>query len=195
MYVEFGSENGGMIRDLSENGMGFRSVGPLRTNEKIPFSFLFEGGEALRGEAHVVWTDGDGRSGGLLFVNISDEARNKLRAWCAREMHQPGAQPARREANSTASTFEELRKELRSQISPVAAGTSIAVDEIPAIREKTRPAPPVAAVAHVRENAASKSAGIEAGQTIPPPAPSHPVESNKRTPAPDPPVPVIYQTE
>ncbi|HXM99961.1 MAG TPA: PilZ domain-containing protein [Candidatus Dormibacteraeota bacterium] len=197
VYIEFGSENGGMIRDLSENGMGFRSVGPLRPTEKVPFSFSFEGGEVLRGEAQLVWTDGDGRSGGLLFVNVSEEVRSKLQAWYTREMYQPGARPATMETISTASTFEELRNELRSQISPAFAGTSTAVTEIPAIQEKTGPAPGVAEAAQVRENVASRadavlrevasseratstdipsSVGTETGQTTPS-EPPQPVES------------------
>lgn len=186
VYVEFGSENGGMIRDLSENGMGFRSVGPLRPAEKVPFSFSFDGEDVLRGEAQMIWADGDGRSGGLVFVDISEGLRSKLRTWCTREVYQPGAQPARTETNSTASTFEELRNELRSQISPALAGASTAVAEFPSIHGKTRLVSPVAEAAQVREDPAnpgratsadiSSSVGTETGQTTPSEQP-HPAES------------------
>jgi hypothetical protein len=161
MYVEFGRENGGMIRDISETGFGFRSVGPLQRGEKVPFSFAFPGGELLRGEVELVWTDGDGRSGGLLFVNLPEEVRRRISAWCAREMYQPSVRSAPVQASSSASSFEELRNELRRQISPAAAATSIAVADVqvanvPAIR-------PPSAVAEARvtdKPAASRSVAM-----------------------------------
>src|SRR5947209_13061662 len=84
IYVEFGSDNGGMMRDLSENGMGFRSVGPLPNGAKIPFSFSLGPGRMITGDVELVWTDEGGRSGGMSFVSPESVA-TQIRAWMERE--------------------------------------------------------------------------------------------------------------
>jgi TPR repeat protein len=137
IYVELGQDNGGMMRDLSENGMGFRSMGPLQRGAKVPFSFSFSAGEMVKGEAELIWTDPEGRSGGLHFVDAK-KACGQIRRWLAHDASPVTVQDAAAEAAlaEKGSTFEELREELRGKTSPEVAETAHAEAETPAAEAK-----------------------------------------------------------
>ena len=149
IYVELGQDNGGMMRDLCENGMGFRSMGPLQRGAKVPFSFSFSASELVKGEAELIWTDPEGRAGGLHFVD-AERVRGQIRNWLARE-ESPVIVEDRAEKTTFAekeSTFEELRKELRGETSPAVATTAPVEAETLAVEakdEESAPAMPIAA--------------------------------------------------
>src|SRR5580693_1840957 len=53
IYVELGSANGGMMRDLSEDGFALRAMMPLHVGEGISFSFLLDPLIRIEGQGEV----------------------------------------------------------------------------------------------------------------------------------------------
>ena len=81
-YVEFGQENGAILIDLSEGGLGFQSVLPVSMSDALLFKFKFPGeSNHIEGLAEVAWMNESGKGGGLRFMEVSAEAREKIREW------------------------------------------------------------------------------------------------------------------
>src|SRR6202521_5880454 len=81
VYIELGTDNGGMVRDISESGIGFCVVSPVAVGEKITFVFPQHGARQLEGMAELIWRDVSGKVGGLRFLEVSDEFRRELHSW------------------------------------------------------------------------------------------------------------------
>ncbi len=118
VYVELSSANGGMLRDLSEQGFAMRAMMPLRVGEATPFGFSLDPETRLEGHGKVLWVEEDGRVAGFQFTEITAETPEKIRHWLAE--HSFGAPPKvvsaekASPAKAEASTLEELREELRT---------------------------------------------------------------------------------
>jgi hypothetical protein len=115
VYVELASSNGGMMRDLSEEGFAVRAMIPLRPGQKTPFAFSLSESSRIEGEGLVDWIEENGRIAGVKFVNIPTTARDLIDEWLLRS-----DEPPTREEDATSlprpvpSTIEELREELRT---------------------------------------------------------------------------------
>lgn len=88
VYVELGSQNGGMMLGVCEVGLTFRAVAPLQANGPLPFSFALDGKSRLQGIGEIAWAEDDGKTGGLKFTDVSTEFHAALRAWLAGESSQ-----------------------------------------------------------------------------------------------------------
>lgn len=83
-YVDFGPDNGGILIDASEGGLNFQVVGALIEGQPCHVRFLLPGTDAVvEAEGKISWSNASKRGGGLQFVEISDEARRRLREWVA----------------------------------------------------------------------------------------------------------------
>src|SRR5207302_2516773 len=81
-YVEFGPDNGAILIDLSEGGLGFQSVMPVSINQAMLFRFkLPAASNHIEGHAEVAWMNESGKGGGLRFVELSTDACAEIRAW------------------------------------------------------------------------------------------------------------------
>ena len=81
-YATFGPGNGGILINLSEDGLSFQGIGVVRKGQLIPLSFSLPGsGARIEAQGEVVWSNNSGKGGGLHFVDLSEEARQKLREW------------------------------------------------------------------------------------------------------------------
>jgi TonB family protein len=81
-YVDFGPDNGGILIDLGEGGLGFQSVIPVSMNQAVPLKFKLPGeSNPIEGQAEVAWMNESGKGGGLRFVELSAEARTQIREW------------------------------------------------------------------------------------------------------------------
>src|SRR5277367_4407610 len=83
VYLEFGKENGGMVKDVSEGGMRFYLINPVAAGQSLHFSVNLDADRRVEGRALMVWTDAGGKSGGMSFSELSAESRETLRAWLA----------------------------------------------------------------------------------------------------------------
>jgi PilZ domain-containing protein len=115
VYVELASQNGGMMRDLSEEGFAVRVMIPLRVGDKTPFSFSLNEFIHIDGEGSVLWVAEKGRVAGLKFTQITPTARAQIHRW----LNGPGdtvPEKTAEERTVTAETptLEQLREELRA---------------------------------------------------------------------------------
>ena len=117
VYVELAFGNGGMMRDLSEEGFAVRVMMPVRQGDKTPFSFTLGESARIEGEGKILWIEEGGRVAGVEFLQISPVMRTRIDDWLIEDekMDSPREAPALKEpAIPPASTMEELREEIRS---------------------------------------------------------------------------------
>ncbi len=81
LYVELEYANGGMMRDLSEEGFALRVKRPLRAGGKTQFAFLLDETTRISGEGRIVWVKEDGCVAGIEFCGISRKTREQIREW------------------------------------------------------------------------------------------------------------------
>jgi len=81
-YVDLGADNGAILVDLSEGGIGFQSVAPLELGQRVILKFKApRKKDYLESRAEVTWANESGKRGGLRFVELSSAARVQIRAW------------------------------------------------------------------------------------------------------------------
>jgi hypothetical protein len=121
VYVELESGNGGMMRDLSEEGFALRAMMPLRAGGKTQFAFSLDEVTRISGEGRIVWIKEDGRVAGIEFCGISHSAREQIRGWLDRADQPTGREPkVPAIAVAEPPSREELREEARSTVSSAA---------------------------------------------------------------------------
>jgi TonB family protein len=116
-----GADNGGILVNLSEGGVGFQSVAPLELGQTMILKFKLPGEKNhLESRAEVVWSNESGKSGGLRFVELSADARAQIRAWAENESAgeaAPEIHPA--ETSGDSIPTEKRSSPERSQPSPM----------------------------------------------------------------------------
>src|SRR5579872_3093880 len=102
-YVEFSPDNGAILVDLGEGGLGFQSVLPVSLNQALLFKFKIPGeSNHIDGYAEVAWLNESGKGGGLRFVDLSADVSAQIREWTgALAAPEAGARPARKVAGSS----------------------------------------------------------------------------------------------
>jgi hypothetical protein len=81
LYVELGPENGGVVLDVSEGGIRFQAVSPLREGARVHFRVDLDETRHVEGYGQLVWTDETGRIAGLSFTELSDTVRRQIREY------------------------------------------------------------------------------------------------------------------
>jgi len=112
VYVELGAGNGGMMRDLSEEGFALRVMMPVREGEKTSFSFLLNPSVRIEGQGEILWIKDNGRIAGVRFVEMPSTVLTQIQSWLngTLESREDVGKLVSRDAQS----FDELREELRS---------------------------------------------------------------------------------
>jgi TonB family protein len=83
-YATFGPGNGGILINLSEGGLSFQGIGVVRREQLLPLSFKLPGtGSPIEAQGEVVWSNDSGKGGGLRFIDLSEEARQRVKKWLA----------------------------------------------------------------------------------------------------------------
>jgi PilZ domain len=139
VYVELASANGGMMRDICEEGFAVRVMMPLRIGDSTPFAFSLDASTRFEGSCRVLWVEEEGHVAGLKFTDVSPQLLEQVRVWLAEEeteTDQPPVAPIR-EVN----TLEELRAELRG----VTPRVEIPPPKTPAVEKAPREIPRVEA--------------------------------------------------
>ena len=74
--------SGGILRDVSEEGLAIDVVGPSLTTKRIHFDFdISETGEHFEGLGEIIWKNEPGSRIGIRFVDLPDTSRHKFRTW------------------------------------------------------------------------------------------------------------------
>src|SRR5690242_8254476 len=93
IYVDLGPDNGAILIDLGEGGLGFQSVVPVSLDQAVLLKFKVPGeADSLESYAEVAWLNESGKGGGLRFVELSENARAQIRGWTGDlDAPEPGA--------------------------------------------------------------------------------------------------------
>jgi GAF domain/PilZ domain len=80
-FASFDGVTGGMILDLSEEGMSMQTIAPLEEHSRVPLHIsLGEPAVYLETTGYVAWADALGRAG-VRFTDLPEESRGRLREW------------------------------------------------------------------------------------------------------------------
>ena len=80
-YVDMGAENGGVVVDLSEAGLGFHAVGRMEKGGNVTLSFSLGSGYRIAARARVAWLGPNGKFGGTTFTALPADSRSIIREW------------------------------------------------------------------------------------------------------------------
>jgi cell division protein FtsN len=83
--INFEPNNGGIVLNLSEGGLGFRSIAPVQPDGPIRFWFSLDN-QRVQASGELAWVDASQKTGGLRFTALPQEAREQIRHWTT----QPG---------------------------------------------------------------------------------------------------------
>jgi len=81
-YINLPSDNGGIVLDVSEDGLRFRAISQIQPFGPSPFWFTAHSNR-IEGQAELIWLDRAGKTGGLRFTELSAAAREQIRSWPA----------------------------------------------------------------------------------------------------------------
>jgi len=153
IYVELAFGNGGMMRDLSEEGFAVRAMMPVKQGASTTFSFLLGDTTRIEGEGKILWIDEGGRVAGVHFTQIAQEMRSQIDDWLIEDEKLTDPREIAKEPRiAPASTIEELRDEIRA--TPVRGEPAAPpVTEVP-----VSPKPPIEELPPIPINAANPSA-------------------------------------
>lgn len=80
-YFDMKPENGGIVLDVSEGGLGFHAVAPVEQARPIRFWFSLEAGDRIEATGELAWTDETRKVGGLRLTYLPEESRKQIRTW------------------------------------------------------------------------------------------------------------------
>jgi GAF domain-containing protein len=80
-FAIFDGVTGGMILDLSEQGMAMQTAAPLEAHRRVPLHLnLHDPATHLETTGYIAWADALGRAG-VRFSDLPEEARSRLQQW------------------------------------------------------------------------------------------------------------------
>ena len=125
VYINFDSDNGGIVLNVSEGGLCFHSVAPVQREGALRFWFS-EHKQRIEADGEIAWIDETRKTGGLRFTALPAEGHEQIRNWISR----PAARLAveRPPAPSVAPLGPSVPSPARSVPSPSTAFTAIPPD-------------------------------------------------------------------
>lgn len=149
LYAELGPDNGSILLNLCEEGCSFQSMAPVRA-EQLRFSVSVGDGRKLEGDGQMVWSDTSKKTGGMRFLNPSQELQEQVREWLAETLV---TADGKLDPAATESKAKRRRKKLREE---ARAEAELAWEEGALKAGETKPIPetkPSAAKAGASESA------------------------------------------
>jgi TonB family protein len=136
-YVDLGENNGGIILNLGEGGLAVTLVAPLYTDRPSLMRFQLPGSaDWLEASGEVARISESKKEAGLRFVNLSDDARIRIKNWVSAES--AGMSPQEADSAQNENTAGEWSTQ--ATYPPIAKFTP----PEPVAREKTHGLAPVA---------------------------------------------------
>jgi TonB family protein len=83
VYVNIGRDNGGVLLDLSEEGMCISVANRLTVASEIRFELGLTASQPIDGTGYVSWLSESGKSAGVRYTALSNESRMLIRKWLA----------------------------------------------------------------------------------------------------------------
>jgi len=79
-YIHIEPNNGGIVLNLSPDGLCFHSIAPVERNGEMRFSIL-DHSRRIDAKGTLVWTDDESKVAGVRFTTITSEAREQVETW------------------------------------------------------------------------------------------------------------------
>ena len=79
-YINIEPNNGGIVLNVSDQGLCFHSIAPVVRNGKLRFSLL-EQNRKIEADGELVWMDDGQKVGGVRFSALPAEARAQIQSW------------------------------------------------------------------------------------------------------------------
>lgn len=81
-YLDIGDDNGGIVLNLSEEGLGLQAVAPLDGQKNVRLRIqLPQLDTRIETAGEIVWLGGSNRQAGVRFISLPAVARNQIREW------------------------------------------------------------------------------------------------------------------
>lgn len=81
-YLEIGADNGGIVLNLTDEGMSFQAVAPLGDHREINLRIQLPRSRTLiETTAEIIWLGPENRQAGVRFLNMREEARVQIQQW------------------------------------------------------------------------------------------------------------------
>ena len=85
-YVELGENNGGIILNISGSGLAVVSAAPLLPDGSKQLRFRLPGSsDWFEEKGDIAWISESKKNAGILFVDLSEDARNQIMGWVSSE--------------------------------------------------------------------------------------------------------------
>src|SRR6266568_2930803 len=94
-YIHIEPDNGGIVLNLSDEGLCFHSFAPVERNGLFRFSLL-EQNRRISVSGQLAWTDEIQKIGGVRFTTLTTEARQQVETWISEPIS-----PGEEQKNST----------------------------------------------------------------------------------------------
>src|SRR6202035_6027290 len=89
VFASFDGVTGGMILDLSEQGVSMQTIVPLEAERRLKLRLDLPDSDAhLETTGYIAWADALGRAG-VRFSELPEEARQRLDEWLTRNDDAP----------------------------------------------------------------------------------------------------------
>src|SRR5512135_1307918 len=95
-YIQIEPDNGGIIIDLSEGGLSFQAVAPAHHMDQLRIRFSSPVKGHINAYGELKWTDETKRRGGLMFLQLSEDAQQYIQ-----ELLAPPVRPTEQDQDST----------------------------------------------------------------------------------------------
>jgi hypothetical protein len=80
-YINLHTGNGGIVLDVSKEGLALQAVSPIVTQVPIRFWFAARSIDGIEASGELVWKDETGKRGGLRFTELPHEVDEQIRIW------------------------------------------------------------------------------------------------------------------
>src|SRR5262245_33708625 len=81
-YIGFGPDSGGVLLDVSEEGLRCQIVGAVNEGERCHVKFALPGrSAAIEADGEIMWSNASRQGGGVRLVGIGAEVRQELLRW------------------------------------------------------------------------------------------------------------------
>src|SRR6266700_251526 len=124
-YIHIEPDNGGIVLNLSDEGLCFHSFAPVERNGSFRFSLL-EQNRRISVCGELAWTDEIQKIGGVRFTTLTTEARQQVETWISQpvspgeENNRSDERPGQRLMAAVAAAF--LKTKTRIKLGGFSAG-------------------------------------------------------------------------
>src|SRR5271169_4209412 len=85
-YLDVGPDNGGIVLNLSENGLALQAVNPFIDQTRVTLRIQPpKSGKRIEVSAEISWLSQSKREAGLHFLELAEDARVELAEWISAE--------------------------------------------------------------------------------------------------------------